>query len=111
MDEWKIIQRECFHTKSWDPEVVDSGNLYLKPLQSLGANQRNYAEIQITIEPDFSVVAQLKVTRLQKFYLASIFDINIKRLVAQAVSSNLYEITDWMSVDEADEEQLFENKD
>ena len=30
-------------------------------LQSLGSNQRNYAEIQITIEPEFSVIAQLKV--------------------------------------------------
>ena len=35
-----------------------------KLLQSLGANQRNYAEIQITIEPEFSVIAQLKVTTM-----------------------------------------------
>ena len=37
-------------------------NLNLSTWQALGANQRNYAEIQITIEPEFSVIAQLKVT-------------------------------------------------
>ena len=35
-------------------------------LQSLGSNQRNYAEIQITIEPEFSVIAQLKVILIIK---------------------------------------------
>ena len=41
-------------------------SLMNKYLQSLGANQRNYAEIQITIEPEFSVIAQLKVTTMIK---------------------------------------------
>eukprot|EP00090_Calanus_glacialis_P022732 TRINITY_DN35023_c0_g1_i1.p1 TRINITY_DN35023_c0_g1~~TRINITY_DN35023_c0_g1_i1.p1 ORF type:complete len:558 (-),score=155.12 TRINITY_DN35023_c0_g1_i1:176-1849(-) len=43
----------------------------------LGANQRNYAEISITIKPEFSVTAQLK-----------------------AISTNMYKITDWMSDEE-----------
>ena len=83
-------------------------------MQSLGANQRNYAEIEITIEPAFSVVAQLKVISLSKFYILAAFKkkyiFNIKRLVGQAVSTNVYEITSKMSVDEEDEERLFEDK-
>lgn len=49
--------------------------------QALGLNQRNYAEIQITLQPEFSVMAQLK-----------------------AVSANMYKITDWMSEEEEEEE-------
>jgi len=44
---------------------------------ALGENQRNYAEIAITIKPEFSVTAQLK-----------------------AISTNMYKITDWMSDEE-----------
>jgi len=44
---------------------------------ALGINQRNYAEINITIKPEFSVTAQLK-----------------------AISTNMYKITDWMSDEE-----------
>ena len=73
-------------------------------MQSLGANQRNYAEIQITIEPEFSVVAQLKVISVSKFYI-------LKHILGQAVSTNLYEITSQMSVDvNEDEDRLFEEK-
>ena len=75
-------------------------------MQSLGANQRNYAEIEITIEPAFSVVAQLKVISLSKFYILAAlkkYIFNIKRLVGQAVSTRVYEITSKMSVDEEDE--------
>ena len=43
----------------------------------LGDSQRNYAEINITIKPEFSVTAQLK-----------------------AVSTNMYKIVDWMSDEE-----------
>ena len=43
----------------------------------LGENQRNYAEISITIQPEFSVTAQLKT-----------------------ISTNMYKITDWMSDEE-----------
>jgi len=46
---------------------------------ALGINQRNYAEISITIKPEFSVTAQLK-----------------------AISTNMYKITDWMSDEEED---------
>ena len=78
------------------------------PLQSLGVNQRNYAEIQITIEPEFSVVAQLKVIGLSKFYILAAFK---KHILGQAVSTNLYEITSQMSVDvNEDEDRLFEEK-
>ena len=82
-------------------------------MQSLGANQRNYAEIEITIEPAFSVVAQLKVISLSKFYILAAlkkYIFNIKRLVGQAVSTNVYEITSKMSVDEEDEERLLRTK-
>ena len=34
----------------------------------------------------------------------------MKRLVGQAVSTHVYEITSQMSVDEEDEERLFEDK-
>jgi len=44
---------------------------------ALGINQRNYAEIAITIKPQFSVTAQLK-----------------------PISTNMYKITDWMSDEE-----------
>ena len=35
---------------------------------------------------------------------------NVKRLFGQAVSTHVYEITSQMSVDEEDEERLFEDK-
>ena len=113
-----------------------------KLLQSLGANQRNYAEIQITIEPEFSVIAQLKVTTMIiKIIIVtmmwsehdegvninldcsnSIFDLwtsinacfsktvlcsisTEKLLFDQAVSSNMYKITDWMSEEEEEEDE------
>ena len=109
-----------------------------KLLQSLGANQRNYAEIQITIEPEFSVIAQLKVTTMIiKIIIVTMMwsehdegvNINLdlwtsinacfsktvlcsisteKLLFDQAVSSNMYKITDWMSEEEEeDEDWLF----
>jgi len=50
--------------------------------QALGDTQRNYAEINITFEPEFSVTAQLK-----------------------AVSTNMFKITDWMSEEESGDEE------
>ena len=78
-------------------------------MQSLGVNQCNYAEIQITIEPEFSVVAQLKVISVSKFYILEAFK---KHILGQAVSTNLYEITSQMSVDvnEEEGERLYEEK-
>jgi len=49
---------------------------------ALGRNQRNYAEISITLKPTFSVTAQLK-----------------------AISTNMYRVTDWMSDEEEEPEE------
>jgi len=49
---------------------------------ALGRNQRNYAEISITLKPTFSVTAQLK-----------------------AISTNMYRVTDWMSDEEEEDEE------
>ena len=117
----------------------------MKMLQALGSNQRNYAEIQITIEPEFSVIAQLKVILIIQMVVAKITMVQLPKklkkqtgdcyqyvtyqscvwrwfmiehafqkikissilralFVGQAVSSNMYKITDWMSEEEEDDE-------
>ena len=52
--------------------IVQSLFSKMKILQALGSNQRNYAEIQITIEPEFSVIAQLKVIFIIKMIVTKI---------------------------------------
>ena len=52
--------------------IVQSLFSKMKILQALGSNQRNYAEIQITIEPEFSVIAQLKVISIIKIIVTKI---------------------------------------
>ena len=47
----------------------------------LGIKQRNYAEIMITLEPELSVISQLK-----------------------PVSTDMYKVTEWLS-DESDSDQ------
>ena len=49
----------CEQRRENVPKNIGNTKFHVKWLQSLGANQRNYAEIQITIEPEFSVITQL----------------------------------------------------
>ena len=58
----KVLQSLGVNQKEkMGPKNIGETKFHVKLLQSLGANQRNYAEIQIAIEPEFSVIAQLKV--------------------------------------------------
>lgn len=68
-------------TKFFPERHGDINDRYSYDHIALGRNQRNYAEISITLQPTFSVTAQLK-----------------------AVSTNMYRVTDWMSDEEEEEE-------
>ena len=60
----KVLQSLGVNPKEkMGPKNIGEIKFHVKLLQSLGANQRNYAEIQITVEPEFSVIAQLKVSQ------------------------------------------------
>lgn len=70
------------HVCQFFPESTGSINeRYSYEHQALGTSQRNYAEIVISLDPVFSVTAQLK-----------------------AVSTNMYKITDWMSDSEEEDD-------
>ena len=131
----KVLQSLGVNQKEkMGPKNIGETKFHVKLLQSLGANQRNYAEVQITIEPEFSVIAQLKVLQRSQSLWVSLttrrwecqlvtnlilrltFICGLRQCFQQqisfnwanfdqAVSSNMYKITDWMSEEDEEDEE------